>query len=66
MADLPQFLADVGRVSAIGPTIHVELGQTTPDGNAVHRAHVMLSREFARSLAETLLKALDAAEGTPR
>jgi hypothetical protein len=65
MEDVPEFLADIGRVSAIGPTVHIELGTTTPEGAAVHRAHVMLSREFARSLAETLLKALDA-QGTDR
>jgi len=52
------FLADVGRVSAIGPTVHVELGSTMPDGTAIHRAHVMLSREFAVELANTLLRAL--------
>lgn len=63
MDDIPEFLADIGRVSAIGPTVHMELGTTTPEGTAVQRAHVMLSREFARSLAETLLKALDA-QGT--
>lgn len=65
MADPDQFLADVGRVSAIGPTVHLELGTTTPRGEAIARAHVLLSREFARSLAETLLRALDAASAAP-
>jgi hypothetical protein len=53
-----QFMADVGRVSAIGVTVHLELGTTLPDGRTQPRAHVMMSREFAQSLVDTLNRAL--------
>lgn len=65
---LAQFFADVGRVSPLGPaglTVHMELGTTLPDGQAISRAHVMMSRDFARSLSEALARALEVSAVPP-